>query len=77
MELNRIEGLIDVLLRERRFELWNAILKSYDIPEDIQETIHRWIACNCKYVPKIPKFIASPIVHDVLPDNMPSSPHHL
>lgn len=76
MDHKRIEGLLDVLVRERRFELWNTILKSYSIPDDVQDIMHRWIACHCAYVPKVPKFMAHPIVHDVLHDNTPSSPHH-
>jgi hypothetical protein len=76
MEQRRIEGLLDVYIRERRFELWNEIIKSYSIPEDIQDVMHRWIACHCNYTPKIRTFILSPNVHDVRHDNTPSSPHH-
>lgn len=76
MDQDHIEGMLDVLIRERRFELWDAIVKSYSIPEDIQTIMHRWIACHCTYVPKIRRFTASPIVHDVPPDNTPSFPHH-
>lgn len=50
----RMEGLLEVLIRARRYELWNKIQELYSINEDTRDIIHRWIACDCKYMPKLP-----------------------
>ena len=55
MDTNQqMEGLLEVLIRSRRYELWNKIQELYSIPDDISDAIHRWIACGCKYKPQFP-----------------------
>jgi hypothetical protein len=48
-----MEAMLEVLIRNRRFQLWNKIQELYSIPEHISDTIHRWIACDCKYKPQV------------------------
>lgn len=48
-----MESMLEILIRQRRFELWNKIQELYTIPEEVKTQIHRWIMCNCNYQPKI------------------------
>ena len=48
-----MEGLLEVQIRERRFQIWNKIQTMYVIPDHIQKAVQRWITNDCNYVPKI------------------------
>jgi hypothetical protein len=70
----QMEGMLEVLIRTRRYELWNKIQELYSIPEPISDAIHRWIACDCKYKPQIPtKDLGARVV---LREDTVVSPHH-
>jgi hypothetical protein len=68
-----MEGLLEVQIRERRFQIWNKIQNMYIIPEHIQKAVQRWIASDCNYVPII---TSRPSVRVVLREDTVVSPHH-
>lgn len=47
-----MEAMLEAQILERRLFIWNKIQELYFIPEDVQKIVHRWIMCNCDYVPK-------------------------
>jgi hypothetical protein len=57
-----MEQILEVCLRERRFQLWNAIQELYSIPEEVKAAIYRWIVNDCNYIPKITKRPNEPVV---------------
>ncbi len=59
------EQLLETLIRERRIQLWNAIQGLYSIPEEINAAIHRWIVCDCNYIPRITTSPIEPVVPHV------------
>jgi hypothetical protein len=57
-----MEGLLEVQIRERRFQIWNKIQTLYIIPDYIQKAVQRWIDNDCNNIPKI---MSSPSAHVV------------
>lgn len=49
-----MEGLLEVQIRERRFQIWNKIKSIYIITDHIQKAVQRWIDNDCNYVPRLP-----------------------
>ena len=68
-----MEGLLEVQIRERRFQIWNKIQSMYIIPDNIQKAVHRWIASDCNYVPKI---TSHPSARVALREDTSVSRHH-
>lgn len=69
-----MEGLLEVQIRERRFQIWNKIKSMYIIPDHIQKAIQRWIDNDCNYVPRL--LTSSPGVCVVLHGDTTTSLHH-
>lgn len=57
-----MEGVLEVQIRERRWEIWNKIQTLYIIPDHIQKVVERWIETNCNYIPKITASPCAPVV---------------
>ncbi len=56
------EGLLEIQIRERRFQIWNKIQTLYVIPDHIQKAIKYWIELDCNYVPKITRLPIARVV---------------
>jgi hypothetical protein len=71
-----MEGLLEALIRTRRYELWNKIQIYYSISDTDRIQIERWIASDCST--KKPKCLTKGLGARAVPHADTSiSPHHL
>jgi hypothetical protein len=59
-----MEGLLEVKIRERRWQIWNKIQTLYIIPDHIQKAVQKWIEHDCNY---LPRGATSPLCARVVP----------